>query len=129
MKKSREKSKNPKQAYLTNEDLLPEILKAKEIGRITPKLAKMFMILVQRYSEHAWWVGYSQGWKEEMMQDALLALCKGSLKFDPSYAERNGKTPNFFSYATTICYRSFKSTRDKHKKQTDIEEACPQGLF
>lgn len=115
--------------YLTNKDFYPVLLRAKKLNRITPELGKMFIILVNRYSEHPWWVGYSDNWKNEMKQDAILALCKGILKFNPEYAISQGKTPNPFSYATTIVYRAFKASRDKDNKHQMLEDVVPPGMY
>lgn len=116
-------------SYLTNEELLPVLLRAKEIGQVTPELGKMLMLLVDRYADHPWWVGYSDNWKSEMKSDALVALCRGILKFNPNYAIEKGKKPNAFAYATTVVYRSFKSSRDKEKKHSNLEEILPKGLY
>ena len=115
--------------YLTNSEIYPALMRAKKLSRITPELGKMFIILVNRYSEHPWWIGYSQLWREEMKQEALLALCKGALKFNPDYALAYDKQPNPFAYLTTICYRAFKAARDKDKKFTNLEENLPPGIF
>jgi hypothetical protein len=74
-------------------------------------------------------VGYSDNWLNEMKSEAVVALCRGILKFDPGYAEKQGKKPNAFAYATTVVYRSFKSTRDKEKKHTRLEDVLPEGLY
>ena len=121
--------KNRNKNYLNNEKLYPVLMKSKRLGRVTPELGKMFLILVDRYSEHPWWSGYSDNWKTEMKSEAILALVKGALKFDPSHAESRGKKPNPFAYCTTIVYRAFKSSRDKDKKQEKIEELLPYGLY
>jgi hypothetical protein len=115
--------------YLTNSELYPALMRAKKINRITPELGKMFYILVDRYSEHPWWVGYSIHWHEEMKQEALLALCKGALKFNPDYALSRDKEPNPFAYCTTIVYRAFKASRDRDKKFTNLEDKMPPGLY
>jgi hypothetical protein len=117
------------ESYLRNEELLPVLLRAKKLNRITPELGKMIVLLVNRYAEHPWWCGYSENWINEMKSEAIVALCKGILKCNPNYAIEHGKKPNAFAYATTVCYRSFKSTRDKEKKHTNLEEILPDGLF
>ncbi len=115
--------------YLTNSELYPALMRAKKLNRITPELGKMFLILVNRYSEHPWFCGYSIGWLQEMKQEALLALVKGALKFNPDYAIAHDKQPNPFAYCTTITYRAFKASRDRDKKFTNLEEEMPPGLF
>lgn len=122
------KKKSPEN-YITNEELLPAVLEAKKLGRVTPKLGKMILLLVERYSEHRWWSGYSPNWLNEMKSEGIVALTRGILKFDPEYAVKQGKKPNVFAYSTTVLYRSFKSTRDKEKKHTALEEVLPDGMY
>ena len=128
-KTTRIRRKKGDKNYLTNSELYPALMRATKLNRITPELGKMFCILVNRYSEHPWWVGYSDHWHQEMKQEALLALCKGSMKFNPDYALTRGKEPNPFAYLTTICYRAFKASRDKDKKHTNLGEKLPPGFF
>lgn len=127
MPKKQTRKKN--EPYLTNDKLMPILLRAKKLDRITPELGKLFILLTDHYSEHPWFCGYSPGWLEEMRQEAIVALCKGSLKFDPEYSIKQGKKPNGFSYLTTITYRSFKSTRDRLKKYSMVDEVLPPGLY
>jgi hypothetical protein len=126
---TKRKPRKKKEAYLTNAELLPVLLRAKEINRITPELGKMLILLVDRYAEHPWWCGYSPNWLNELKSEAIVALCRGILKFNPNYAIERGKKPNAFAYATTIVYRSFKSSRDKEKKHSNLEEILPNGMY
>jgi hypothetical protein len=123
------RKKGKSEQYLTNVDLMPELLRAKRLNRITPELGRMFILITDRYSTHPWFCSYSPGWIEEMRQEAIVALVRGALKFDPTFAEKQGKNPNGFSYLTTITYRSFKSTRDKLKKNSNLDDILPPGLF
>ncbi len=128
-KTTRIRRKKGDKNYLTNSELYPALTRAKKLNRITPELGEMFLILVNRYSEHPWFCGYSIGWLQEMKQEALLALCKGALKFNPDYAITRGKEPNPFAYCTTIVYRAFKASRDKDKKFSNAQDILLPGMF
>lgn len=85
--------------YLTNADLLPAVLEAKEQGRLTNKLARMLMLLTDRYSRKANFNGYS--FREDMVSVALVNLCQNALKFNPE------KSSNPFAFYTTAIKNSF----------------------
>lgn len=109
-----------KHAYLTNKDLLAEIVKCQQTDmRVSDTLAKMLMLMVNRLSLKPNYRNYS--FLQDMQADALYQLCKtnnpkpgrndgrpNALKFDTSYAERTGKQQNPFSYITQIISNSFR---------------------
>lgn len=68
-------------------------------GQLTTELAKMLMVLVNRFAQKSNWRGYS--YIDEMKSQALLQLSSMSLKFD----ERVSDNP--FSYLTSIATNSF----------------------
>lgn len=109
------KEANPKaKKYVTNADLMPALMEAKELGELTPKLAKMLHLIAERYSFHPWFKNYS--FREDMVSEATVNLCKNWYKFD----ETKGSNP--FSYWTTACYRSFLSYLDHERGQRDIKD-------
>lgn len=116
----RAKSTSTKGHYVTNATLLPEVIRAKELGRITPELAKMLMTIAERYSRKSWFVGYS--YREDMIAAALINLCNNStgipnaLKFNPD------KSSNPFSYYTTAINNSFQQFKADEKKQRKIRD-------
>lgn len=93
-----------------------------EHGRITPKLAMMFMKLVDRYSKKPNWNGYS--YLDEMQANALLQLTAASLKFNEA------KSDNPFAYFTTVVTRSFTGTLNAEKRHREIRDEIimQQGL-
>jgi len=76
-------------------------------GTITDKLAKMYLLLVKRYSEKANWRGYS--YISEMKGCALLQLSEMGLRFEES------KSSNPFSYFTQIITNSFTKILNSEK--------------
>lgn len=101
--------------YLTNADLLKEVIHAKELGRITEKLAKMFILLTERYSRKSNFAGYS--FREDMVSTALINLCANGLKFNPE------KSSNPFAFYTTAIHNSFLQYMADEKKHRNIRDA------
>lgn len=100
--------------YLTNQDLLPAVIEAKEKGKLTDKLAKMLMLLTDRYSRKSNFIGYS--FREDMVCSALVNLCQNALKFDPA------RSNNPFAFYTTAIHNSFLQYMSDEKKHRYIRD-------
>lgn len=83
-------------------------------GEITPRLAKMFMKLVDRYSTKPNWRGYS--YLDEMVADALVQLSAVSLKFNES------KSNNPFAYYTQMITNSFRGRLSQEKRNQNLRD-------
>lgn len=83
-------------------------------GNITNRLARMYMTLVDRYSQKPNWRGYS--YLEEMKNQALLQLIQVGLKFDES------RSQNPFAYYTTTMTNSFTGVFHKEKRNQNIRD-------
>lgn len=83
-------------------------------GNITDRLARMYMLLVERYSQKPNWRGYS--YLEEMKSQSLLQLIQVGLKFDES------RSQNPFSYYTTTMTNSFTGIFHKEKRVQTIRD-------
>lgn len=102
--------------------------KAKEVGRshskdgefcqthggMTDKLARMFMLLVERYSQRSNWRGYS--YVDEMKGQSLLQLSAMGLQFDEAQSN------NPFSYFTQAISNSFTRVLNTEKKNQNIRD-------
>jgi hypothetical protein len=84
---------------------------------LTPELVRMIMELVSRFATSYRWRGYT--WIEDMQSEAVLSLCRVSLKFN---LEKAGEYPNPFGYYTQIVKRVFLTYVDKEKKQGRIRD-------
>lgn len=82
-------------------------------GKLTDKLAMMFMKLVERYSQKGNWRGYT--WLEDMKGQALMQLIDTALKFDES------KSQNPFAYYTCVVTNSFRGTLNSEDKVSTIK--------
>ena len=83
-------------------------------GTMTNKLAKSFMLLVERYSMRFNWRGYT--YVDEMRSQALLQLSQIGLQFDES------KSQNPFAYYTAAIDNSFTRILNIEKKNQTIRD-------
>ena len=87
---------------------------SKEHGKMTKKLAMMFMKLCERYATRSNWRGYT--YNEEMRGQALLQLSQIGLQFDES------KSQNPFAYYTAAITNSFTRILNIEKKNQNIRD-------
>ena len=83
-------------------------------GNMTPKLANMFMKLVERYATRSNWRGYT--YNDEMKSQALLQLSQIGLQFDES------KSQNPFAYYTAAITNSFTRVLNIEKRNQNIRD-------
>lgn len=83
-------------------------------GRITNRLALMFMTLVNRYGQRSNWRGYT--YLDEMKSQALLQLSQVGLQFDESRSE------NPFAYYTAIITTSFTRILNLEKRNQNLRD-------
>jgi hypothetical protein len=89
-------------------------------GSITNKLAKMFLLLVNKYAQRSNWRGYS--YIDEMKGQAILQLASMGLQFDEN------KSDNPFAYYTSIISTSFTRVLNSEKKTQDLRDDLLVGL-
>ena len=85
-----------------------------ERGTITNKLAKMFILMVNKYAQRGNWRGYT--YIDEMKGQALLQLAQMGLQFDEY------KSDNPFSYYTASVSNSFTRVLNLEKKNQDLRD-------
>jgi hypothetical protein len=83
-------------------------------GRITDKLARMYMKLCERYGTRSNWRGYT--YNDEMQSQALMQLSQIGLQFDES------KSENPFAYYTAAITNSFTRILNIEKKNQNIRD-------
>ena len=83
-------------------------------GKITSKLANMFIKLCHRYGTRANWRGYT--YNDEMQGQALLQLSQIGLQFDES------KSQNPFAYYTATITNSFTRVLNTEKKNQNLRD-------
>jgi hypothetical protein len=85
-----------------------------EAGKVTNKLANMYMQLCDRYSMRYNWRGYT--YVDEMRGQALLQLAQIGLQFDES------KSDNPFAYYTAAITNSFTRVLNIEKRNQNIRD-------
>jgi len=85
-----------------------------ERGSITNKLAKMFILMVNKYAQRGNWRGYT--YIDEMKGQALLQLAQMGLQFDEY------KSDNPFSYYTASVSNSFTRVFNLEKKSQELRD-------
>jgi hypothetical protein len=83
-------------------------------GSITDKLARMFMLMVNKYSQRSNWRGYT--YLDEMKGQALLQLSQMGLQFNEA------KSDNPFSYYTASVSNSFTRVLNIEKKNQNLRD-------
>jgi len=87
---------------------------SRDHGKMTNKLAHMFIKLCERYATRSNWRGYT--YNEEMRGQALLQLSQIGLQFDES------KSQNPFAYYTAAITNSFTRVLNIEKKNQNIRD-------
>ncbi len=85
-----------------------------EKGSITNKLAKMYILMVNKYSQRANWRRYT--YLDEMKGQSLLQLAQMGLQFDEY------KSDNPFSYYTASVSNSFTRVFNLEKKNQELRD-------
>lgn len=83
-------------------------------GKMTNELAKMFLLLTQRYGTRGNWRGYT--YNDEMQGQALMQLSQIGLQFDES------KSENPFAYYTAAITNSFTRILNVEKKNQSLRD-------
>lgn len=83
-------------------------------GTITDKLARMFMLMVNKYSQRSNWRGYT--YLDEMKGQALMQLSQMGLQFNEA------KSDNPFSYYTASISNSFTRVLNLEKQNQNLRD-------
>lgn len=116
-------STKPKKAvYLTNKELLAEVINAKSQGVMTNKLAGMLMMLTKKYAKKGNFVNYS--YNEDMVSYALMMLVRTWASFKPE------KSSNPFAFYTQCIKNSFVQYLNHEKRQRNVRDVLliDQGM-
>jgi hypothetical protein len=106
------RSTNP--IYLKKKDLLSALAESREAGQMNDRLAKMFQMLVSKYSTKGCFVNYS--YIDDMRSYALLMLVRTWKSFDPE------KSNNPFAFFTQCVKNSFIQYLNQEKKQRVVRD-------
>ena len=106
--------KKKKKNYINNKDLLAEVIKSKEAGKMTDEFGKMMLVLVKRYSSQGCYSGYT--YVDDMESYALMTVCKVWNSFKPE------KSDNPFAYFTQTIKRAFWQYLNQESRHRDIRD-------
>lgn len=99
-----------------------------EHGKVTNNLSNALIKMVDRYGTKANFANYS--YLDEMKGQALLQLATVAIQFDESYVYLSenavSKTPNPFSWFTSVIHTSFLKILKAEKRQRDIKDEIMQ---
>ena len=102
--------------YLSNKNLIPQIMHYKETGEATEEFGSQLLLLAKQISNKPSFIGYT--WKEDMISFAVYTCLKRAKGFDPE------KSDNPFSYLTSIIINAFKAYLNVQKKHSNIKKEC-----
>lgn len=108
--------KKRKRNYLSNANMLEQLKLSHEQGEITEELAKMFMLLVERYASKIRF-RVTESFKEDMKGFAIATLIKGWRSFNAEKYEK----PNPFAYFTQCAKNAFYHVQNQERRQKDIK--------
>ena len=97
--------------YLSNKNLLEQVILSKKQGKMTNELAKMFVLLCQKYAKKNNFVGYS--YNDDMQGTALLQLVTSWQAFDEK------KYSNAFAFYTQCIKNAFIQVINKETLHFD----------
>ena len=104
----------PKQ-YVKNKDLLEEVIACRKVGKMSDRLAKMLMLICERYARKGIFVSYT--YNEDMQMFAMMNLVRSWASFNPE------KSDNPFAYYTSCIKNSFRQYLNHEKSHRKIRDA------
>lgn len=107
--------------YVNNKELLQEIIDWKQrikdnpnpekVVRMSDKMGLAIMLISEGLSKRFNFSGYTQSWKQEMIDDGIEAAIKGLINFDET------KYNNPHAYITQACFNAFIQRIKKERKE------------
>jgi len=101
--------------YVTNKALLAEFKVSREKGEMTKELAKMVMLICERYARRGSYASYT--YNDDLQSFALMNLVKSWKSFNPE------KSQNPFAYFTSCIHNSFLQYLNQERKHRNIRDA------
>jgi hypothetical protein len=87
---------------------------SKDHGHVTPKLAKMYLMLCEKYAMRYNWRSYT--YNDEMRGSAILQLTYVGLRFNEA------KSQNPFAYYTAAINNSFRRVLNSEKRNQNLRD-------
>src|SRR5262245_54907688 len=102
--------------YINNQDLLKAMIEYKEAynaghnPQISNYIGECIILIANKMSNHRWFNGYSEHWKQEMVGDAIENCVQYLYNFD------HERFNNPFAYLTQIVYFAFRRRLETERK-------------
>jgi len=100
--------------YLSNKDLLEEVIKSKQQGQMSNTLARQLQLLTTRYAKKGNFASYT--YLDDMKAYAMLMLVKTWKSFEQE------KSQNPFAFFTQCIKNSFIQYLNQERRQRDIRD-------
>lgn len=100
--------------YVNNKEIMEEMRKYKESGKISERLGEVYYLIAMNLSNRSNYIGYT--WKDDMVAEAVLTCVKYCKNFDPD------KSDNPFGYISKICNNAFLTYIKKQNRHGDIKQ-------
>lgn len=100
--------------YINNAELLEEVRKSREAGRMTEEFGRMILLLCKRYATIPRFVRYS--YNEDMQAFAAMTVCHRWRGFNPE------KGVNPFAYYTRCIHNAFFQFNNVERNERDIRD-------
>jgi hypothetical protein len=112
--------RTPGEYYISNNDLLQEIIRFKNDGCISNELGKMLLTIARKYSTKSNFYGYT--WREDMVSEAVCTCIRYLRNFNPE------KSTNAFAYVTQIFKNAFTLVINENNRHGMIKDKCHRGF-
>lgn len=106
--------KKKKANYIDKAKMYELVVRDKEKGVLSDELAKMLLLIADRYSHRPSFFGYT--YREDLVGNAALLLCRKWMMFD------HEQSTQAFSYYTSIVHNSFLHTLKYENKHRDLRD-------
>jgi hypothetical protein len=100
---------------ISNAQLLKEVIRAKELNKVTHELATMWVEMIDHRLKSPNYMGFTWN-REDVKSEALIVLCRIGLNFDTT------KSTNPFAYYMSSIIGSFCTHLAREKRQNDIKD-------
>ena len=107
---------------IVNEDLLREITLSQERGKVTDKLAAMWVNMIDRRLTISNFRDWPESTKDDMKSEALLTLCRIGLNFNTT------KSSDPFSFYSSSITGSFYGVVSREKREKLIKDTSEQDI-
>lgn len=101
--------------YVNNKALLAEFKLSREKGEMSKELARMVMLICERYARRGSYASYT--YNDDLQSFALMNLVKSWKSFNPE------KSQNPFAYFTSCIHNSFLQYLNQERKHRNIRDA------